>query len=831
MSGLDPLDPDVLWRTCDPGSLGFETSEDLSEGERWVGQDRLTSALRFGLGMQGGEYHIFALGSRETDKRAPVEEILREHSKGRPVPPDLCHVRNFEDPYRPRLLVLATGRGVELERAMSEFVSELEPALVAAFESEEYQSRRQAVQEAAQEEHGEELERLQEKAREKGFALIRTPSGFGFLPRDEDGDVMEEEALRELSDEKKAEYEEKAEGLQSELQAVLRTVPARQREVHAEVRKLDREIASYAVSELVDALRETFPEQASVREFLEAVQDDVIRNARAILQQSQPKGPGVQGPAPTASNDEDGAGSGASGAENPGLTRYRVNVLVSHGDSEGSPVVYEEHPTYKNLIGRIEHRSRMGALTTDFTLIRAGSLHRANGGTLVLDARSLLMEPLAWEALKRVLTTGRLKIESMGQGYSPISTVGLEPEPALLDVKVVLVGERMIYYMLCARDPDFRSLFRVEADFEDQLPWDDGNDRDYARLLAALIRERELRPFDAGAVARVVEESARMTGDRQRLSLRTHEIEDLLQQADHWAGEAGRAVATRSDVDRAVDQAIYRSSRVRDRAREQVLRDTVLISTEGQETGQINGLSVMQLGNLAFGRPTRITARVGLGRGEIVDIEREVEMGGPLHSKGVLILKGLLMERYARERPLSLSASLVFEQSYGGVDGDSASVAELLALLSAIGRMPLAQHLAVTGSVNQHGRVQAIGGVNEKIEGFFEICQERGLTGEQGVVIPRANVKHLMLRAPVVEAVRNERFRIHAVDSVDQAIELFTGVSAGARAEGEDDRFQEGSVNDRVDRALETMAQRIREFGDSGERRGMPDIGPGNDEV
>lgn len=826
MSGLDPLDPDLLWRVCDPDSLGFQTTEELSGGERWVGQDRLTSALRFGLGVQGGEYHIFALGPRETDKRIPVETILREHSEGAPVPPDLCYVRNFEDPYRPRLLILTPGQGAELGRAMDEFVSELEPALVAAFESEEYQNRRQALQEAVQEEQGEEFEELREKARDKGFALIRTPGGFGFLPRGEDGDVMEEEEIRALSEEEKSEYQERVEGLQSELQAILRTVPARQREVHAEIRKLDREIATYAVSELVEGVRKRFRDQTEVQEFLDVVQEDVVRNARGLLQQ----GSGGEGPALEGSGDDD-AGAGSTGGANPVLTRYLVNVLVSHGDSDGAPVVHEEHPTYKNLVGRIEHRSRMGALTTNFTLIRPGALHRANGGTLVLDARSLLMEPFAWEALKRVLTTGRLKIESMGQGYSPISTVGLEPEPVALDVKVVLVGERMIYYLLCARDPEFQSLFRVEADFEDQMPWGDGGDGSYARFLAALIRERELRPFDAGAVARVIEEGARMSGDRERLSLRTHEIEDLLQQTDHWAGEAGREAASREDVERAVEQAVYRGSRVRDRAQEQILRDTVLISTEGQMVGQINGLSVMQLGKMAFGRPTRITARVGLGRGEIVDIEREVEMGGPLHSKGVLILKGLLAERYARKRPLSLSASLVFEQSYGGVDGDSASVAELLTLLSAIGRFPLAQHLAVTGSVNQHGRVQAIGGVNQKIEGFFEICRERGLTGEQGVVIPQANVKHLMLRDPVVEAVRDGLFRIWAVEWVDQAIEVFTGMPAGTRLDDDDEtgRFTEGSVNDRVDRALEQMAERIRAFGDSDGPGSGPANGQGND--
>jgi lon-related putative ATP-dependent protease len=804
----DALDVQKLYRRIDPAVFDFETTDELTDVEYTVGQDRLVSSVRFGMGMKGPGYNIFALGPRSTDKRSLVEAHLHSGSEDEPVPPDLCYVHNFEDPYRPRLLRLPAGMGTELSQAMEQLTGDLEPSLIAAFESEEYQNRRRAVEEAAQEEHGKGFEELQERARSKGLALLRTPAGFGFIPLRDDGEVMEEDDIKALTEEDREEFEERSEDLQEELQALLRTVPARKRDVRNRIKKLDREIADFAIRELVEGTRSRFQGQESVLEFLDQVQADVVANVQAILGAAGQAGGQEENPfAQTQALDPDTSGGGS---ENPLLARYRINLLVDHAATEGAPVVYEEHPTYKNLIGRIEYRSRMGALSTNFSLIRPGAIHRANGGYLVLDARSLLMEPFAWEALKRVLNTERLKIESLGQSYSMLSTVSLEPEPLELDVKVVLVGERRIYYLLSAYDPDFPSLFKVEADFEDEMSRDGDTDLKYARFLTGLIRGRELRPFHRDAVARVIEQGARLAGDREKISTRTLEVEDLLQQADHWAGEADRSVVSPDDVQKAIDQQIYRASRVRDRIQEQIHRDTLFIDTEGEAVGQINGLSVLQLGSLSFGRPTRITARVGLGKGEIVDIEREVEMGGPLHSKGILILKGFLSQRYARRLPLSLRASLVFEQSYGGVDGDSASAAELFALLSAIGRIPLKQSLAVTGSVNQHGYIQPIGGVNEKIEGFFDVCNDRGLNGEQGVVIPRSNVKNLMLRPDVVAAVEEDRFQVYSVETVDQALHLFAGIPAGGPDEA--GHYPAGSFNAAVESELTHMAERLRSF-------------------
>jgi len=483
---------------------------------------------------------------------------------------------------------------------------------------------------------------------------------------------------------------------------------------------------------------------------------------------------------------------------------------VDHSETKGAPVVYEDHPTFLNLIGRIEHIAQMGALITDFNLIKPGALHRANGGYLIVDAREVLLQPYAWEGLKLALRSRELRIESLGQALSLISTVSLEPEPIPLDVKIVLIGERLLYYLLYQYDPDFSELFKVEADFNEELVRTPENTQLYARLIATMARNENLRPFSRDAVACIIERSARMAGDGTRISIHLGGLADLLREANFWAGDNGHTAITRADVQRAIDEQIRRADRVRERMQEQILRGKVLIDTQGERIGQINGLSVIDLGNFAFGVPSRITARVRMGKGEVIDIEREVELGGPIHSKGVLILSSFLGTRYSAERPLSLWASLVFEQSYSGVEGDSASLAELCALLSALARVPIQQSWAVTGSVNQHGQVQPIGGVNEKIEGFFDICKQRGLTGDQGVIIPAANVDHLMLRQDVVDAVAAGQFRIVAVENVDEAIELLTGVPAGERDES--GAFPPGSVNQRVEGRLIDLAEKQRAF-------------------
>jgi lon-related putative ATP-dependent protease len=575
------------------------------------------------------------------------------------------------------------------------------------------------------------------------------------------------------------------------LAALLEEVPRWQKKVREELRTLARDTAAAAVRHVMEELRALWADEKEVLAHLDALERDVLDNADDFLK------------SPDAAAESKALG--------PPERRYQVNVLVDNGETVGAPVVSEEYPTHANLVGRVEHLQVFGALVTDLHLMKAGALHRANGGYLLLDARAVLSQPFSWEALKRALRSREMRLESPAQSLGLMSTVSLEPEAVPLDVKVVLFGERAIFELLDRLDPDVRLLFKVLVDFEDEIPRTPENCRQYARLLAALAQKERIAPLSKGAVGRLIEESSRHAGEADKLSTHVLEAFDLVREAAHAARERGADIVDGEDVERAVESRLRRSGRVRERLLEETLRGTMLVDTAGERVGQINGLSVIEIGRVMFGRPMRITAKTRLGRGEVVDIEREVELGGPLHSKGVLILSSFLSARYAPDHPLSLAATLAFEQSYGMVEGDSASCAELCALLSALAGAPIRQSWAMTGSVNQHGEVQAIGGVNEKIEGFFDLCAARGLTGEQGCIIPAANVRHLMLRDDVVRAVSEGKFRVVAVDDVDQAMELLTGLEAGERGAG--GRFAEGSLNARVEARLVALATRRIEIG------------------
>ncbi|MGK2915031.1 MAG: Lon protease family protein, partial [Porticoccaceae bacterium] len=492
------------------------------------------------------------------------------------------------------------------------------------------------------------------------------------------------------------------------------------------------------------------------------------------------------------------------------LARYEVNLLLDRTGNGGAPIIYEEHPSYANLLGRIEHTAYMGALSTDFTLIKPGALHRANGGYLILDAIKLLMQPYAWEALKQALSSRELRIESLEQALSLVSTVSLEPQPIPLDVKVILLGDRRLYYLLYAQDPDFAELFKVPADFESAMPRSPDNDLLYARMIATIVRQKNLLPFDRAAVAAIIQQSMRVEADSTKLSTHMRSIADLITEADYWAREAGHPVVGVEDVHRVVTTQINRVDQVRDHIHESIQREIILIDTEGASIGQVNGLSVLQLGNFSFGQPSRITCTTRLGDGHVIDIERETAMGGPIHTKGVFILSSFLGARYGQNAVLSLTASLTFEQSYGGVDGDSASLAELCALLSSISQIPIRQCFAMTGSINQFGQVQVIGGINEKVEGFFDVCKARGLRGNQGVLLPRSNIQHLLPRPDVVAAMTAGEFHLYPVDSVDEAIEILTGIPAGT-VDGRGD-YPPETVNGRVLARLKQFAERRGAF-------------------
>ncbi len=799
---IKPLAPSELYRHCDLDQLGIESTADLEIADGLIVQDRAIQAIRFGIGIHHEGYNLFALGPSGTGKRALIHSVLEERARHEPVPPDWCYVFNFKDAHRPRALRLPPGKGAELKRDMEQLVEDLHRAIQGVFESDEYRTRTQAVEEELEERQEKTMGEIRELAKQKDVILLQTPTGFTLAPL-RNGKPLGPSEFHTLSEDERHRIEEDIDSLQAEMRKALHQMPIWKKQSDEQIEALNREMAGAAIQGLIETLDTKYADLTGVTEYLAQVQGDVVENFRQFLpnQEKQPPMLGIWVP--------------ATSEGPPWHHRYRINVLLAHDKNGGAPVVYADLPAHHQLVGRIEHRAHLGALETDFTMIRAGVLHQANGGYLIVDALKLLIQPFAYETLKRLIQAGEIRIESLAQITSLISTLSLEPEPIPLDVKVVLIGERHIYYLLCELDPEFSELFKVAVDFDDQLERDAESQRIYARFIAAEVRRAGLRHFERGAVARVIEHSARLADDNERLTSHMRSIGDLVRESDYWAGTAEHAQVEAADVQRAIDAQIERADRISRRLREETKRGTILIETSGARVGQVNGLAVMSLGSFAFGHPSRITARVRLGDGEVIDIEREVKLGGPIHSKGVLILQGFIAGRYALDYPLSLSASLVFEQSYGGIEGDSASSAELYALLSALAELPISQALAVTGSVNQLGEVQAIGGVNEKIEGFFDTCVARGSVAGQGVLIPASNVKHLMLRADVCEAVEQGRFAVYPIRTIDEGIELLTGTPAGERTAA--GTFPDSSVNARVEARLVAFSERLRELSDHGD--------------
>jgi predicted ATP-dependent protease len=803
-----PLPASALYRRCDPERLPFTTTAELQPLDQPLGQERAMAALRFAIGMRSGGFNLFALGPEGTGKISLILASLLEAASCQPAPDDWVYVHNFTDHHRPAALRLPSGRGPELRRGMEHLLDDLRLAIPAVFEGEEYRTRRQLLEEQFKEHQETAIRGIQEKASSHGIALLRTPVGLALAPMKE-GEVLNPDEFKVLPEQQQETFKADMEGLQHELEGRLAELPQAARDQRRKIRELDRETALAAVHHSLAEMKRQWTDLPAVLTYLDAVRDDVVDNLGDFLDREHSHDDG-------AGTEAEGLGPVARGRKHA-FRRFRVNVLLTTSEGGGAPVVYCDHPTQPNLVGRIEHLAQLGALITDFNLIKPGALHQANGGYLVIEARKVLLNPFAWEDLKRALRAREIHIESPGQSWGLFPTVSLEPESIPLDVKVVLIGEPMLYYLLAGHDPDFAELFKVAADFDWQMDRSDEHELGLARLVAGLSRREQLRPFDAAGVARLVEQSSRLVDDAEKLSTHMASLADLIREADHWAGQDGATVAGAAHVQRAIDEQTYRLDRVREHVLDEIVRGTVLIDTQGMAVGQLNGLVVMELGRFAFGRPSRITCRVHLGRGDVVDIEREVELGGPIHSKGVMILSSFLSARFAQDWPLSLSAHLVFEQSYGEVEGDSASSAELYSLLSALADLPLRQDLAVTGSVNQYGQVQAIGGVNEKIEGFFDVCRARGLTGTQGVLVPASNVKHLMLRHDVVEACAEGRFAIYAVETIDQGIALLTGLPAGEPdADGD---YPLGSVNRRVAGRLAQFSRKARTYGaEPGER-------------
>lgn len=797
MSIPKSLEPEKLIHRCDVSQFKFKTTAELETTGEFIGQNRAVEAIQFGIGIQHEGFNLYALGPNGIGKHTLVNQFLEQKAPAEPTPDDWCYVNNFKQPHEPQALRLPAGQGNILKQDMSHLVEALITVIPTALNSDDYRTQKNAIISEQREQEVEAFKYLEDRARNENIRIVNTPSGFVFAPL-KDGEVISPEEFEALSPGEQKDIETKIVELQGAMQQIVLQIPQWHRETQSKLKKLQEDTAVFVITPFFDVLGEKYAALPDVLTYLDGAKQDIVSHVEAFMETNE------ESLAPL-------VGIASSGQAKKGIfTRYQVNVIVARNPSEGAPVIYEDQPTYQNLIGRVEHVSQMGTLLTDFTLIKAGALHQANGGYLILDARKLLLQPYAWDGLKRALRAHQIHIESLGQLFGWISTVSLEPEPIPLRVKVILTGERLLYYLLNQYDPDFRELFKVAADFEIDMERDENSVLAYAHLIADLAKKEGLRHCNREAVARVIEHSSRLASDAAKLTTHMQSISDLLREANYWAGQVGNDLITESDIQQALGAQIFRSSRIRERVHEMILRDTIMIDTDGSVVGQVNGLSVITLDTYAFGRPNRITARFRLGKGEVIDIERQVEMGGPIHSKGVMILAGFLGSRYAKERPFPLSATLVFEQSYSGVEGDSASSAELYALLSALADAPLKQSLAVTGSVNQRGQVQAIGGVNEKIEGFFDLCQRRGLTGKQGVLIPQANIKHLMLRSDVVDAAASGQFHIFPVETVDQGIELLTGLPAGDP--DEEGSFPSESINGRVVACLTRLAEQARVF-------------------
>ena len=786
-----------LRRTCDPDGFDFKCTSEISPLEETIGQDRALRAIEFGVGIKSHGYNIYALGPVGTGKTTFIKAFLEEKAKELPTPDDWCYIYNFSDPYRPRALRLPAGKGSKFRSDMHDLLGHLRAEIPRALESEDFERERNESFQRYQEKQSEEMSELETEAIEAGFALRTAPTGLMLVPAFQ-GQPLTQEQMAQLKREQKQEIEKKAAEFRQHISTTMRKIRDMEKETRAEVQKLEEDTVTFAVGHFIDDLEEKYAQFPDVMSYLKDVQKDVLENVDDFKRSQS-----------TEKEVEDPFGIKMP-VTRPSFNKYTVNLIVDNSETKGAPSIVESNPTYLNLIGRIDRQVKFGALTTDFTMIKGGAVHRANGGFLIIEAESLLRSFLSWEALKRVIENGEVKISEAAQELNLFSTISVEPEPIPVSMKIILIGSSYIYYMLHNLDRDFQKQFKVMADFDIQIDRSEENILKYAKFICARCIEEDLLHFRSSAVAKVVEYGSELVGDQNKLSTRFIEIVDIVREASYWASQQGKKHVYAEDVKQAIEEKIYRSNRIEKRTQELIDDGTVIVDTEGAVPGQVNGLAVMQLGDRMFGKPSRITARTFLGTAGVINIEREAKLSGRIHDKGVLILSGYLGGKYAQDKPISLSASICFEQSYEGVEGDSASSTELYALLSSISGIPLKQGIAVTGSVNQRGEIQPIGGASQKIIGFFDVCRARGLTGDQGVMIPQKNVKNLMLREDIVAAVAEGKFHIYPVNTIDQGIEVLTGMEAGELQE--DDSYPEGTVNYMVEKRLGELADRLREY-------------------
>jgi predicted ATP-dependent protease len=787
------LNVDKLYNHCDLEIFDFQTTAELEELDEIIGQSRALKAITFGIGIKKEGYNLYAMGKLGSGKHSVVEKFIQSRAKDEEKPGDWCYVNNFEDPRKPISLKLSSSMGLQLKEDMDELIEEMQSVIPSIFEGEEYREQKQSIIDTLNEVKDKSFHDVKQRAKEELILIRYTPTGYTLSPMTKDGKILEKQEYQALNDKDKEQIQEKIKKFRTQIENVAQDIVTLSKAQQKEVRELERAMTKKAVDTSINTLKKKYHSCEKAVSYLQSVEEDIIKNSQDFLPESQ----------------GDLLFMGIRSVKESGIfSRYRVNVLVTHKNGKGAPIIYENNPTYANLFGEIEHIAQMGALLTDFNLIKPGALHKANGGYLILDTSKVLMQPFVWDGLKRMLRSGEIRIESLAQSLSLISTLSLEPQTIDLDIKIVLIGDRMLYYLLYNYDPEFKELFKINADFENDTPRNDENSLLYAKMIGMIAKENELLPLDRGAVGKVIEYSSRIAEDSQKLSTHLGSLSDLLRESDFIATQKKLQKITRAEIAEAIVEKIERSGRFKDRMYEAIQRGTILIQTDGNAIGQVNGVAVLDLGNFSFGHPSKITALTRLGKAGVVNIEREAKLSGPTHDKGIMILSAYLAATYAKDFPLNVTATLVFEQSYGIIDGDSASCAELFALLSSLSEVALDQSIAVTGSVNQNGQVQTVGGINEKIEGFFDVCNLASSAKRNGVIIPASNVKHLMLKEEVLEAVKNGTFEIYAIESVDEGMEILTGKASGKK--DKNGKYPKGSINYLVEEKLKLLVNKSK---------------------
>jgi lon-related putative ATP-dependent protease len=791
---VDSLHYSQLYHACDVSLFSFTTTKELEPLEQPIGQDSALEAVDFGTDIQQDGYNLFAMGPSGSGKHSAVMTFLQNKASSQAVPSDWCYVNNFKNSHKPIAIELPSAQAFKFKEDIDELIDLLKSILPTVFQSNDYRNERELIDQKYINMQSDIFLHLQKEAKNHNVSMNSTsPTRVTFVPV-VDGKILSKEEFNAIKGKEKKKIQKNMIDFELIVKEQLHKVGEINKALLKEFKKLDKSITQEAVESLIDEVRQKYVNSEKIIDYINALQDDVIHNAEDFL----------------VKEEDINVPPYMREFYTPSFSRYKVNLFISHDKESSAPVVYEDNPTHQNLIGKIEHTSQIGTLITNFNMIKSGALHKANGGYLVLDVRKLLMKPFAYEELKRVIRAKEIRIESMAQEYSLISTTSLEPEPIQVNVKVVLIGERMLYYLLYHYDPDFKELFKVSVDFEDDMQRNDENLQLYARMIGTISKNHNLLPLTSEAVGRVIEQSSRDVSHASKFSTHLRTLSDLLKEADYYSQKADHKSIEKDDIEKALSTQIQRQNRIQMKLYEQIDEGTIMINVSGSVVGQINALSYISVGGHQFGIPSRITARSRIGKGEIIDIQRKVELGGPIHSKGVMILSAYLGSKYAKELPLSLSASLAFEQSYGMVEGDSASSTELYAIISSICEVPIKQNIAVTGSVNQFGEIQPIGGVNEKIEGFFDICMRKDSKASYGVIIPYTNIKHLMLKPEIVESVKKGSFAIYGVKSIDEGISILTGIEAGkVNKKG---NFAKKSINGMVVARLEKFSKTLKQF-------------------